>query len=84
MRMDLPAQADVPQARSALTSILPLFAADMFADLGWGWGGTLLAGIAVVAVPAPMIVSFAMRPLPAHTKMFFYGRRLRERYAFKG
>lgn len=29
----------------------------MFVALDWGWGGTLLAGIALIAVPAPAIVS---------------------------
>lgn len=28
----------------------------MFSTLGWGWGGTLLALVALVAVPAPVVV----------------------------
>lgn len=28
----------------------------MFRSLGWGWGSTLLACVAVVALPAPAIV----------------------------
>lgn len=30
----------------------------MFVALKWGWGGTLLAGIAVAGVPVPLLVSF--------------------------
>lgn len=43
----------------------------MFAKLGWGWGGTLIALLAAIAIPAPAI-------------MFKYGQRLRERYKFEG
>jgi hypothetical protein len=43
----------------------------MFDVLGWGWGGTLLALVALIAVPAPMI-------------MFKYGKALRERFKFEG
>lgn len=47
----------MPQLRSVIACILPIFAPDMFATLGWGWGGTLLALVALVAVPAPVVVS---------------------------
>lgn len=40
-----------------MTSVLPVLAGDMFETLGWGKGGTLLACIALVAVPAPALVS---------------------------
>ena len=46
----------VNQFRSVTACILPEFAADMFANLGWGWGGTLLALVALLAVPAPAVV----------------------------
>ena len=79
---------DETQSRSVLSSILPIFAPDMFAEIGWGWGGTLLAGIALVAVPAPMIVRFLCFVLGETSaevcKMFRYGRQLREKYAFEG
>jgi hypothetical protein len=45
------------QLRSVLACILPIFAPDMFSTLGWGWGCTLLALVALVAVPAPVVVS---------------------------
>ena len=54
----------------------------MFVALDWGWGGTLLAGIALLAVPAPAIVSEKLTR--TDIKMFMYGPRLRERYQFKG
>ena len=40
-----------------LACILPEFTADLFANLGWGWGATLLALVALIAVPAPTVVS---------------------------
>lgn len=45
------------QARSVVACIMPLFTTTMFVKLGWGWGGTLIACIAIVGIPAPMIVS---------------------------
>jgi len=50
----------INQFRSITACIMPEFSADLFANLGWGWGGTLLAFVALVAVPAPMIVSFRL------------------------
>ncbi|ORY29507.1 major facilitator superfamily domain-containing protein [Naematelia encephala] len=57
--------------RSVLACILPEFSPDLFHNLGWGWGGTLLALVAFAAVPAPAI-------------MFVYGQRFRERFKFEG
>lgn len=45
-----------------MTSVLPVLAGDMFENLGWGKGGTLLACIALVAVPAPALVSVYYSP----------------------
>ncbi|KAL0252407.1 hypothetical protein I308_101798 [Cryptococcus tetragattii IND107] len=65
------AVAGATAARSVVACIMPLFTTTMFVKLGWGWGGTLIACIAIVGIPAPMI-------------MFFFGQRLREHYAFQG
>ena len=46
----------IGQLRSVIACILPIFAPDIFSTLGWGWGGTLLALVALVAVPAPVVV----------------------------
>lgn len=43
----------------------------MFHVLGWGWGGTIIALVSVLGIPAPFI-------------MFKYGERLRVRYKFEG
>lgn len=75
------------QLRSALGCILPEFAGDMFVKLEWGWGGTLLAGVALIAVPAPAIVGDGLlgdRSQSADSQMFKYGRELREKYQFEG
>ncbi|KAL7419716.1 hypothetical protein Q5752_005632 [Cryptotrichosporon argae] len=63
------ATAGAIATRSVVACVLPVFAADLFADLGWGWGGSLLGLVALVAVPAPLL-------------MFKHGRALRERYKF--
>ncbi|KAL2202430.1 MFS general substrate transporter [Sarocladium strictum] len=48
----------------------PLFAADMYNTLGYGWGNTLLAGVAVViGWPAPLI-------------LWLYGAKLRSKSKF--
>jgi hypothetical protein len=54
-------------ARSIFAFVLPLIAALVFERLGWGGGGSLFAGLSVMAIPCPAL-------------MFFYGPRLRERY----
>lgn len=46
---------------------LALCAPYLFKDLGYGWGGTLLAGIAVaIGIPAPIL-------------LWTFGARLREK-----
>ncbi|GAA5909400.1 hypothetical protein JCM6882_000972 [Rhodosporidiobolus microsporus] len=56
--------------RSITGTVLPIFAPRMFINLGYGWGGTLLALVTLPAVPAPVI-------------LFLMGGRLRERWKFK-
>lgn len=53
-----------PQLRSVVACILPEFSSDLFTNLGWGWGGTLLALISMIAVPAPMVVRHWARTFP--------------------
>ncbi|WOO79547.1 MFS transporter prlG [Vanrija pseudolonga] len=65
------ATAGATALRSVIACVLPIFCPQMFGTLDWGWGGTLLALVAVIAVPAPLV-------------MFKYGRRLRERFLFEG
>lgn len=65
------ATAAASATRSVFACVLPIFCAQMFGTLKWGWGGSLLAFIAIAAIPCPLI-------------MFKYGKRLRERYKFKG
>ncbi|KAK4688067.1 hypothetical protein P7C73_g2033, partial [Tremellales sp. Uapishka_1] len=56
--------------RSITACLLPIFSADLFGNLGWGWGGSLLAFVAIAGIPFPLM-------------MFKYGKRLRERYQFE-
>nr|XP_019050254.1 hypothetical protein I302_00680 [Kwoniella bestiolae CBS 10118]OCF29184.1 hypothetical protein I302_00680 [Kwoniella bestiolae CBS 10118] len=42
-------------ARSIVACILPLFATEMFVKLDWGWGNTLLACVAILGVPCPLV-----------------------------
>lgn len=57
--------------RSVLAACFPLFAEYLYAALGYGGGSTLLAGVALLGVPVPVL-------------MFFYGQTLRTRFAFHG
>ncbi|GAA97794.1 uncharacterized protein L969DRAFT_52281 [Mixia osmundae IAM 14324] len=63
------AMAGATAARSVTGAILPIFAEDMFKRLGWGLAGTLLAAIAAIAIPVPLL-------------LLRYGQSLRERFAF--
>lgn len=57
--------------RSMAGGLVPLLVGDMFASLGYGWGMSVFGLISVVLMPAPVL-------------FFFFGRRLRERFPFKG
>ncbi|SCV72192.1 BQ2448_4886 [Microbotryum intermedium] len=64
------AMAGATIVRSVSGAILPIFSDSLFINLGYGWGGTLLALVSLPAVPAPFV-------------LFMYGQRLRERYKFQ-
>lgn len=57
--------------RSILAATFPLFAEQMYSSLGFGWGSTLLAGVAFCGVPAPLI-------------LFRFGGPLRAKFKFNG
>lgn len=57
--------------RSILAAVFPLFAQRLYRDLGFGWGSSLLAFIALAGVPVPIV-------------LFKYGPRLRAAYKFDG
>lgn len=56
--------------RSVVGGVIPLFAADLFANLGYGWGMSVFGFMSVALMPAPLLFSR-------------YGRTLRERFPFK-
>ncbi len=43
--------------RAILGCLLPIFTGDLFTNLGWGIGGTVLGILAAVAIPLPALVS---------------------------
>lgn len=64
------AVAAVTTMRSLAGFAFPLFAPEMYAALGYGWGNTLLAGVAIAfGVPAPWL-------------FWKYGEKLRARSQF--
>ncbi|GAA5869987.1 hypothetical protein JCM3774_004330 [Rhodotorula dairenensis] len=63
------AMAGATLLRSATGAIMPIFAPRMYSNLGYGIGSTILACVAILAVPAPFV-------------MFLHGERLRERWRF--
>lgn len=63
--------AGITFSRSILACLLPIYGPQMFRTLGWGWGGSLMAFVSLVAVPAPLL-------------MWKYGRRLRAAYPIVG
>lgn len=57
--------------RCILAAVFPLFSESLFMALGFGWGSTLLAFIAMGAIPVPII-------------LWFRGEQLRNRFKFHG
>ena len=55
--------------RSLLGALLPLAGRKMYDALGYGWGTSLLAFIAVAMIPVPIV-------------FFKYGERIRQRNLF--
>lgn len=55
--------------RSVLAAAFPLFADKMYHTLGYGWGSSLLAFVALAGVPVPIV-------------LFRYGAFLRAKYKF--
>lgn len=60
------ALAGIGLIRNLFGAIFPLFAHTLFTEMGYQWAGTLLAGLALLLVPIPFILSR-------------YGRVLREK-----
>lgn len=56
--------------RSVMAAVLPLCSDQLFENLGWGWGGTLLCFVSLPILPAPLL-------------LLKYGRRIRERYPIR-
>jgi len=54
--------------RSIIGGIIPLFVPKMFETIGYGWGMSVFGIMAVALMPAPLL-------------FFWYGARLRERFA---
>lgn len=54
--------------RSIVGGVVPLFVPTLFESLGYGWGFSVFGFIAVALMPAPLL-------------FFWYGGRLRERFA---
>lgn len=57
--------------RSILAALFPLFAQSLYCDLGFGWGSSLLAFLALAGLPVPVL-------------LFKYGSTLRDKYKFSG
>lgn len=57
--------------RSVLAAAFPLFAQRLYRSLGFGWGSSLLAFVALAGMPAPLV-------------LFRFGEGLRTRYKFSG
>lgn len=54
--------------RSIIGGFVPLFVSKMFEQIGYGWGFSVFGIMALVLMPAPLL-------------FFWYGERLRERFA---
>ena len=73
--------------RSVVACVVPIFAPDLFGNLGWGIGSTILACVGAVAIPAPAIVRLlhmSVRSRLTDPQMFIWGKQLREKYKFDG
>lgn len=64
------AMAAASLLRSVTGCILPIFSDSLFKNLGYGWGGTLLALVSIPAIPAPLL-------------LFLFGKQLRDRFKFE-
>ncbi|BGP21196.1 MFS polyamine transporter [Rhodotorula toruloides] len=64
------AMAAATLLRSSTGAILPIFSPQLFINLNYGLGATLLACVSLPAVPAPLI-------------LFMMGEKLRDRWRFK-
>lgn len=53
--------------RSLIGALMPLGGLDLYQKLGLGWGNSLLAFICLASVPVPVL-------------LFFYGKRLRQKF----
>lgn len=56
--------------RSILAALLPLAGLSMYENLGYGWGNSLLAFVALILSPVPVLFRV-------------YGERIRTRYPWK-
>jgi hypothetical protein len=56
--------------RSVVGAAFPLFGGDLYSELGYGWGCTVLAACGVLLMPMPMLI-------------MTYGKRVREMYPGK-
>lgn len=57
--------------RSVLAAVFPLFSQQLFVQCGYGWGSSIIAFIALLAVPVPIV-------------LYAKGERLRNRFKFNG
>lgn len=57
--------------RSMVGGFVPLFVSSMFQNLGYGLGMSVFGILSLILMPAPMV-------------FYFYGKRLREKFPFKG
>ncbi|KAG2351448.1 hypothetical protein BDR07DRAFT_1197976, partial [Suillus spraguei] len=56
--------------RSLLGFAFPLFGQQMFAALGYGWGNSLLAGLAIViGIPFPIWIYYAGERIRARSSL---------------
>ncbi|KAK4613618.1 Efflux pump vrtL [Fulvia fulva] len=57
--------------RSMFGGIIPLLVGGLFDQLGYGWGMSVFGFISLALMPAPLL-------------FYYFGRRIRERFPFKG